>query len=97
MDEGLTFTVLGARGSWPVSDPDMLAHGGRTTSFMIPLGGNATVLIDAGTGVAKVDDLDAADLVLAGRVVPRHGRLDGFSVLRLRVYDVRASGRGAVE
>lgn len=61
MDAGLTFTVLGARGSWPVSDPDMLAHGGRTTSFMIPLGDNTTVLIDAGTGVAKVDDLDTSE------------------------------------
>jgi phosphoribosyl 1,2-cyclic phosphodiesterase len=60
MNDGLTFTVLGARGSWPVSDPDMLVHGGRTTSFMIPLGDNVTVLVDAGTGVAKVDDLDTA-------------------------------------
>jgi phosphoribosyl 1,2-cyclic phosphodiesterase len=61
MNDGLIFTVLGARGSWPVSDLDMLAHGGRTTSFMIPLGDNATVLIDAGTGVAKVDDLDTTE------------------------------------
>lgn len=61
MDEGFTFTVLGARGSWPVSGPDMLVYGGSTTSFMIPLGDNVTVLIDAGTGVAAVDDLDTAE------------------------------------
>ncbi len=60
MVDGLTFTVLGARGSWPVSGPHVLTHGGRTTSFMIPLGDDHTVLFDVGTGVAAVDDLDTA-------------------------------------
>jgi len=61
MDQSLTFTVLGARGSWPVSDSEMLVHGGRTTSFMIALGSAVTVLIDAGTGLAFVDDIDTTE------------------------------------
>jgi len=60
MDKGLTFTVLGARGSWPVSDQEMMVHGGRTTSFMIVLDNAVTVIFDAGTGVSRVDDMDTA-------------------------------------
>jgi phosphoribosyl 1,2-cyclic phosphodiesterase len=60
MEEGLTFQVLGARGSWPVSNPKMLDHGGRTTSFMIELGKSVTVLIDAGTGLVSMPDPDPA-------------------------------------
>lgn len=61
MNEGLTFTVLGARGSWPISDREMMVHGGRTTSFLIELENNVSVIIDAGTGIAKIDDSDLVD------------------------------------
>lgn len=61
MNEGLTFQVLGARGSWPVSDSEMMVHGGRTTSFLIDVGSNVTLIFDAGTGIAHVDDVDRPD------------------------------------
>jgi len=56
MGEGHTFTVLGARGSWPVSNPEMMQHGGRTTSFMIDLDAATTMYVDAGTGLAATDE-----------------------------------------
>lgn len=61
MDDGLTFTVLGARGSWPVSDPEMLGYGGRTTSFMVNITDAVTVLIDAGTGLARTGEPEASE------------------------------------
>lgn len=60
MNEGPTFTVLGARGSWPISDKEMMVHGGRTTSFIIAVTDDLTVIFDAGTGIATIDDSDRA-------------------------------------
>ncbi|MCP3975770.1 MAG: MBL fold metallo-hydrolase [bacterium] len=60
MDDGLVFTVLGARGSWPISEREMMVHGGRTTSFMIALENDVTVIVDAGTGISAIDDSDRA-------------------------------------
>ena len=57
MGQGVVLTVLGARGSIPVSQAEMLTYGGRTTSFMIDLPGHHTAFIDAGTGLASVDHL----------------------------------------
>lgn len=57
MGLGLVLTILGARGSLPVSQSEMLAYGGRTTSYMIDLPGDHTVFIDAGTGLAAVQGM----------------------------------------
>lgn len=43
-------TILGARGSVPVSGPAFARHGGATTCFLVRLAGTA-VLIDAGSGL----------------------------------------------
>lgn len=59
MAQGVVLTILGARGSIPVSQAEMLSYGGRTTSYMIDLPGDHTAFIDAGTGLAAVDDLVA--------------------------------------
>ena len=57
MGQGIVLTILGARGSLPVSHPEMLIYGGRTTSFMIDLPGDHTAFVDAGTGLAAVEGL----------------------------------------
>ncbi|MGI9665888.1 MAG: MBL fold metallo-hydrolase [Acidimicrobiia bacterium] len=45
-------TVLGGRGSIPVSGPDFVRYGGNTSCFAIVVGGKAVAFIDAGTGLA---------------------------------------------
>ena len=45
-------TVLGCRGSMPVSDQKFLKYGGATSSFLLQAG-EETILFDAGTGILK--------------------------------------------
>lgn len=45
-------TVLGCRGSMPVSDRQFLKYGGSTSSFFLRAGGG-DLLFDAGTGILK--------------------------------------------
>ena len=45
-----TLTVLGCRGSMPVSDQNFLKYGGATSSFLLKAGGEQ-LLFDAGTGI----------------------------------------------
>ena len=45
-------TVLGCRGSMPVSDRQYLKYGGATSSFLLQAGG-VNLLFDAGTGILK--------------------------------------------
>ncbi|MGI9529202.1 MAG: MBL fold metallo-hydrolase [Acidimicrobiia bacterium] len=45
-------TVLGARGSIPVSGPEFVRYGGNTSSFAVSVGGVAVAFVDAGTGLA---------------------------------------------
>ncbi|WP_458408037.1 MBL fold metallo-hydrolase [Anaerotignum sp.] len=45
-------TVLGCRGSMPVSDKNFLKYGGATSSFLLQAGGE-NILFDAGTGILK--------------------------------------------
>jgi len=44
-------TLLGVRGSRPVSTTDVLRYGGNTTSFKVEVRGMAPIFIDGGTGL----------------------------------------------
>ena len=46
-------TVLGTRGSLPVSGKDFLRFGGATTCFLVRMDGEL-ILLDAGTGMARI-------------------------------------------
>ena len=50
-----TVTVLGARGSFPVTGKDYLEYGGNTSCFLADLGGE-TVILDAGSGLASLGE-----------------------------------------
>ncbi|MBR5793705.1 MAG: MBL fold metallo-hydrolase [Anaerotignum sp.] len=53
-------TVLGCRGSMPVSNRQYLKYGGATSSFLLQAGG-VNLLFDAGTGILKSTDLLAEE------------------------------------
>jgi len=53
-------TVLGARGSIPVSGPEFVRHGGNTTSFALVVDGAAVGFVDAGTGFNACETLGVA-------------------------------------
>ena len=61
METGGTVTVLGVRGSFPMTGRDFLEYGGNTSCFLADLGGE-TVILDAGSGLASL-----------GRAVPLPG------------------------
>ena len=48
-----TVTVLGTRGSFPMTGGDFLEYGGNTSCFLADLGGE-TVILDAGSGLASL-------------------------------------------
>ncbi len=50
-------TVLGARGSIPVSGSRFVRYGGNTTCFALVVDGITTAFIDAGTGLIDADEL----------------------------------------
>ena len=50
-----TVTVLGVRGSFPMTGGDYLEYGGNTSCFLADLGGQ-TVILDAGSGLASLGD-----------------------------------------
>ena len=52
---GLTLTILGCRGSFPVSGTDFTEFGGSTTAFLLDLNGNP-LLIDAGSGIRNLPE-----------------------------------------
>lgn len=54
----MKITVLGCRGSYPVAHPDVVRYGGDTTCIYVSAGDNAIVL-DAGTGIRKLEALPA--------------------------------------
>jgi len=56
MDPSPTLTVLGCRGSIPVSGPQFVRYGGNTTSFALEHDGVALAFIDAGTGINAYRD-----------------------------------------
>ena len=45
-------TILGARGSIPVSGPDFVRYGGNSSCYALMEGSTAVAFIDAGTGLA---------------------------------------------
>ena len=49
----MTVTVLGVRGSFPMTGGDFLEYGGNTSCFLADLGGE-TVILDAGSGLAAL-------------------------------------------
>ena len=49
-DTTMRLTVLGARGSIPVSGPQFALFGGSTSCYMVEAGGE-TIFLDAGTGL----------------------------------------------
>ncbi|MFV2000001.1 MAG: MBL fold metallo-hydrolase, partial [Acidimicrobiia bacterium] len=65
MDSSPTLTVLGCRGSIPVSGPQFARYGGNTTSFALEHHRVAHAFIDAGTGINAYRD---HDLELAAKV-----------------------------
>ena len=60
MDGISSVTILGARGSIPVSGPDFLQYGGATTCVLVRLAGQPVVL-DAGTGLLSLPPLLGED------------------------------------
>lgn len=53
-----TLTILGARGSIPVSGPDYCRNGGNTTSMALSCRGEVFAFIDAGTALNAYRDHD---------------------------------------
>lgn len=55
-DEKIKITILGVRGSIPVSGKDMLSYGGATSCILVRAGGQA-IFLDAGTGIINAPDI----------------------------------------
>lgn len=55
MRQDASVTILGARGSVPVSGREFLRYGGATTCILVRLAGQCAVL-DAGTGLLRLPD-----------------------------------------
>ena len=53
METGGTVTVLGVRGSFPMTGRDFGEYGGNTSCFLADLGGQ-TVILDAGSGLTSL-------------------------------------------
>ena len=53
MNTGRTVTVLGVRGSFPMTGGGFSEYGGNTSCFLADLGGG-TVILDAGSGLASL-------------------------------------------
>ena len=53
METAGSVTVLGVRGSFPLTGRDYLEYGGNTSCFLVELGGE-TVILDAGSGLASL-------------------------------------------
>ena len=81
--ETTSVTILGARGSVPVSDPACARYGGATTSILLRLAGQY-VLIDAGTGILRLpaEVLEQAQLPL----LMTHAHLDHLNGLSMCPY-----------
>lgn len=54
----MSLTVLGARGSVPVSGPAFIRFGGATSCYAVRAGGEL-ILLDAGTGIVQAPQHDA--------------------------------------
>lgn len=56
MTEPANLLFLGARGSIPISGPDFVKYGGNTTCLAVSTNGALVGVIDAGTGLVRLDD-----------------------------------------
>lgn len=56
-DKKFTLTVLGARGSVPVSGSEYNIYGGASSCYMVEAG-KQVILLDAGTGIIEAPNLD---------------------------------------
>lgn len=61
--KNMTLTVLGTRGSMAVSAPRMAKYGGNTTCYLIETPEEA-IIIDAGTGIMNLPDLQGKRISL---------------------------------
>ena len=79
----ITMTVLGGRGSIPVSGPDYIRYGGNTSCFALSRDGVVFAIVDAGTGLAAHADHGLAlDLVLSVFLTHYHwDHIQGLSML----------------
>lgn len=106
MRQCASVTILGARGSVPVSGGDFLRYGGATTCVLVRLAGQAVVL-DAGTGLMDLPALlgsgeHGVPLLLSH---PHADHLLGLPMcpllfqpdFRLDMYAARRNGLGAEE
>ncbi len=67
MDDALTVTFRGVRGTVPVSHPDFMRYGGNTSCVEVRCGGRL-ILLDAGTGIGRVgapEEINDADILLS--------------------------------
>ena len=69
---GFTINVHGARGSVPVSGKQFHRHGGGTTSFEIEVADDRRFLIDAGTGLLRLQETLAKDRPIHFSVLLTH-------------------------
>lgn len=78
-----TLTVLGSRGSIPVSGPQFARYGGNTTSFALEHNGVAHGFIDAGTGINAHSDhgIELADRVNVFLTHYHWDHMQGISML----------------
>ncbi len=72
----MKFTILGARGSLPVSGREYIKYGGCTSSYLLQTEDQA-VFIDAGTGIINAPQIDADNI----HVLISHPHLDHLSGL----------------
>lgn len=54
-NNGISLTILGTRGSMPVSTPETANYGGNTSCYLIETDSEA-IIIDAGTGIMNLPD-----------------------------------------
>ncbi len=83
-------TILGARGSLPVSGPEYDAYGGATTCVLVRLDGK-TALLDAGTGLMSLPE--AAMALPALPLLLSHAHADHLLALGLCPYVMRPGRR----
>ena len=75
----MSITVLGSRGSMPVSSPETARYGGNTSCYLIETDSEA-IIIDAGTGIMRLPDIGDRHLSL----LITHTHIDhilGFPIL----------------
>lgn len=90
---GMRLTVLGCRGSIPVTDPHMSQFGGNTSCYQVEASGEK-LFLDAGTGLARaVPDTGPVHIVLSHCHVDHVLGLPMFSALFEKGREIHLYGR----